>query len=203
MDSGLNPARYRLWAPIYDRFIDRPSIRSSRRKEMQMADLKPGDRVLLVGVGTGEDLPFLPDHVKVVAIDITPEMMVRSSDKSRPPQTDLAVMDAEALAFQDLAFDVVIMNLILTVADHPKIALTEALRVMKKGGRMMIFDKFLGSDEPHPRLFRLMDRVAKIIATSLTVSFEDLMEGQPVTVLSNIPSDFLSRFRIIALIKDE
>jgi phosphatidylethanolamine/phosphatidyl-N-methylethanolamine N-methyltransferase len=202
MDSGFNPVRYRLWAPIYDRLINRASIRSSRRKEMQMAEFNPGDKVLLVGVGTGVDLPFLPDFVRVVAIDITPEMISRTSGKKRPTLTELVLMDAEFMAFPDGLFDVVIMNLVLSVTDHPQMAMSEALRVMKAGGRMMIFDKFMGADEAHPRLLRAMDRISSVIATSLIVKLEELTEGLPVTVMLNIPSDFLSRFRIIALRKD-
>jgi phosphatidylethanolamine/phosphatidyl-N-methylethanolamine N-methyltransferase len=202
MDSGLNPNRYRLWAPFYDRLISRPSIRSSRRKEMQMADFRDEDRVLLVGVGTGEDLPFLPDRISVVAIDITPEMIIRARGKCRPSDTDLVLMDAESLAFIDGAFDVVVMNLVLTVTEHPKLGMAEALRVTKKGGKMLIYDKFMEIDEAHPRFWSALNRISSIISTSLTVKFEVLIEGQQVTVLRNISSDFLSRFRIIVMMKD-
>ena len=202
MDSGLNPNRYRLWAPFYDRLISRPSIRSSRRKEIQMADFRNEDRVLLVGVGTGEDLPFLPEKISVVAIDITPEMIIRARGKSRPSDTDLVLMDAESLAFIDGAFDVVVMNLVLTVTEHPKLGMAEALRVTKKGGKILIFDKFMDVDEAHPRFWNALNRISSIIATSLTVKFEDLIEGQQVTVQRNISSDFLSRFRIIVMMKD-
>ena len=202
MDSGINQNRYRLWAPIYDRFISRSSIRSSRQKEMQMADFRPGDMVLLIGVGTGEDFPFLPDNVNVVAIDITAEMIRRSIGKRRPSNTGLALMDAESLAFIDGRFDVVIMNLILTVTEQPRTAMTEALRVTKKGGKILIFDKFMEADEVHPRLWNVVNRVTSIIATSLIVKFDDLIEGQQITVVRNISSDFWSRFRLILMVKD-
>jgi phosphatidylethanolamine/phosphatidyl-N-methylethanolamine N-methyltransferase len=202
MDSGRNPTRYRLWAPIYDVLISRSSIRKSRRREMQMADFRPGQKVLIVGVGTGEDLPFLPDDVIVVGIDITPEMIRRTVGKARPMSTNFVLMDAETLAFADATFDIVIMNLILTVTEHPRTAMAEAVRVMRKGGKMLIFDKFMAPDEAHPELLRTLDRVANIIATSLVVRFEDLIEGQLVTVVRNVPSDFISRFRIILITKD-
>ena len=169
---------------------------------MQMADFRTGEMVLLIGVGTGEDLPFLPDKINVVAIDITPEMIRRSNHKCRPTNTDLALMDAESLAFVEGVFDVVIMNLILTVTEHPRIAMTEALRVTKKGGKILIFDKFMETDEAHPRLWKAMNRISSILATSLIVKFDDLIEGQSITVLRNISSDFLSRFRIILMMKD-
>jgi ubiquinone/menaquinone biosynthesis C-methylase UbiE len=94
------------------------------------------------------------------------------------------------------------MNLVLTVTEHPRIAMNEALRVLKKGGKMLIFDKFMEVDETHPRLWHVMNRISSIIATSLIVKFEDLIEGQPVTVLRNVPSDFLSRFRIILMVRE-
>ena len=167
-----------------------------------MADFRPGDMVLLIGVGTGEDFPFLPDNVNVVAIDITAEMIRRSIGKRRPSNTGLALMDAESLAFIDGRFDVVIMNLILTVTEQPRTAMTEALRVTKKGGKILIFDKFMEADEVHPRLWNVVNRVTSIIATSLIVKFDDLIEGQQITVVRNISSDFWSRFRLILMVKD-
>lgn len=57
---------YRLWSPIYDGLFDRFFAAPGRRRAMQVLALQPGERVLLVGVGTGADLPLLPAGIRAV-----------------------------------------------------------------------------------------------------------------------------------------
>ena len=60
--------RYALWAPLYD-FIVSP-LRQARRRSLDGLALRAGERVLLVGAGTGEDLAFIPVGVFTVATDL-------------------------------------------------------------------------------------------------------------------------------------
>ena len=54
-------------------------------------------------------------------------------------------MSAENLQFDDASFDVVVMNLILSVVEDPKRALIEAARVLKPGGSIWILGSFTRS----------------------------------------------------------
>ena len=69
-----NRIRYTAFAPLYDRVA---SFGTQRRRSIELLDLKPGERVLIVGAGTGADLLYLPAGVEVVAGDITPAMVER------------------------------------------------------------------------------------------------------------------------------
>lgn len=53
-----NRLRYRLYAPVYD-LVARP-LRRGRQRAIDRLDLGAADRILVVGCGTGSDLPFLP-----------------------------------------------------------------------------------------------------------------------------------------------
>ena len=55
---------YRLYAPIYDRLMA-PSFADGHSKMYKPLDLKKGDYVLEVGVGTGISLKYYPDFVKL------------------------------------------------------------------------------------------------------------------------------------------
>src|SRR5690606_16948604 len=106
-----NRVRYTLWAPLYDRVA---SFTRQRRRSIELLGLRPGERVLVDGAGTGADLAFIPPGVAVVAIDLTPAMVPRirrrAASLGRP--VDARVMDAEHLDFPDASFDAVILHLI-------------------------------------------------------------------------------------------
>ena len=68
---------YRLYAPIYDRFMA-PSFADGHSKMYKPLNLKSGDHILEVGVGTGISLKNIPDFVKVDAIDYSEPMLVKA-----------------------------------------------------------------------------------------------------------------------------
>ena len=67
-----NRLRYTIWAPAYDALVGAAGFAAARRLSIDRLKLAPSDRVLIVGAGTGLDLDFLPSHVHVTAIDVTP-----------------------------------------------------------------------------------------------------------------------------------
>ena len=62
MSNCWNQTIYRLWAPIYNSTVNHFFL-PGRKRALELLDLQPGERVLLVGVGTGADLPLLPAGV--------------------------------------------------------------------------------------------------------------------------------------------
>ena len=71
------------------------------------------------------------------------------------------IMDARQLAFPDSSFDAVVMHLILAVMPEPERGVIEAVRVLKPGGRIAVFDKFLGDEERPSLKRRLFNALAK------------------------------------------
>ena len=63
-----------------------------RRDSLALLDPKPGERLLIVGAGTGADLPHLPAGCTVLATDLTPAMLRRARPRAREG-THLVVMD--------------------------------------------------------------------------------------------------------------
>ena len=74
---------------------------------MRLLDLKAGERVLLVGVGTGADLPLLPEGVYAVGVDLSPDMLARA--RSKLPLLDCPVIllegDAQSLLVETASYD--------------------------------------------------------------------------------------------------
>ena len=69
-----NRLRYTVYAPLYDRVA---RFQGPRRRSIELLVLRPGERVLIDGAGTGADLDFIPDGVEVVATDLAPPIVER------------------------------------------------------------------------------------------------------------------------------
>ena len=142
-------------------------LRTARKRSIGRLQLKAGERLLLVGAGTGEDLGLIPSEVFTVATDLTPAMLRRARVKARA-EDHLVVMDGHFLAVPDGAFDAVALHLILAVIPDPGLCLAEAVRVLRPGGRITILDKFVGDGSAPSLARRLLNRITTVIATDIT-----------------------------------
>ena len=171
--------RYALWAPLYDFFVS--PLRQARRRSLDGLALRAGERVLIVGAGTGEDLPFIPEGVFTVATDLTPAMLRRARQKARDSH-HLAAMDGHSLALGDGTFDAVVLHLILAVIPDPALCLAEAVRVLRPGGRIAVFDKFVADGASPSWGRRLLNRVTRPIATDITRRLDDIIRDSQTRV---------------------
>ncbi|MFC3173036.1 ArsR/SmtB family transcription factor [Novosphingobium bradum] len=100
--------------------------------------------VLDVGTGTGRMAElFAPHAASVVAIDKSPEMLrlARARLQHLPAgKVDLIQGDFTALPFADAGFDTVLFHQVLHYAQEPEVALAEAARVTRPGGRVAVVD---------------------------------------------------------------
>src|ERR1700674_1558363 len=129
-------AAYSRWAPIYDLIFDlpfHPGRAAAARAAAQAAG--PGGEILVVGVGTGLELPLLPGNVRVTGVDISAPMLraaeARVERKRLAHVKSLRVMDAAKLEFADAAFDVALAPYVISVVPDPQAALDEAWRVLR------------------------------------------------------------------------
>jgi len=132
-------------ASAYDLIAD-ANERAARRAGVQALGLKPGEAVLELGFGTGNEILDLVGLVgptgKVAGIDISTGMLGVANRKlaEAKPTTpiDLRVGDARQLPFADREFDAVYTSFTLELfppADIPTV-LSEARRVLKPDGRI-------------------------------------------------------------------
>jgi ubiquinone/menaquinone biosynthesis C-methylase UbiE len=195
--AAWNRLRYTLYAPLYDLFLSRfPVFARGRRRAIALADLRPGERVLLVAAGTGLDLPLLPAGVEVTAVDITPAMLdrlrARARRLGRPVRAEL--MDAARLALPDASFDCVALHLALAVVPDPVATAREAARVLRPGGRVSLFDKFLPRGRRPSAVRRLLGAVADVVASDLNREVEPLLEGAGLRLTALEPVGFAGNF---------
>lgn len=208
MNNRLRPYRenpllrfsYSLIAPFYDLAISLPLMKA-RTKSLQSLPADFPGKVLLSGVGTGLDLPLLPNLHQYTALDFNIDMLARAKSRSSGLQMDWVLGDCMELPFADAQFDHVVLHLIIAVVPQPALCLSEAARVLKTGGTVIVLDKFLRLQQ-HAWLRRALNPLSRRLATRLDVVFESVLDKVPqLRVLSDEPMLASGWFRKIVLQK--
>lgn len=206
MSNRWNRFIYRLWAPVYDALLERLFYRG-RERAMEVAAPTGGERICLIGVGTGTDLLNLPRGTTALGIDLSEPMIDRA--RAKLPISGVAVMlrvgDAQALPINETEelFDVVFLSLILSVVPEPRRSLAEALRVLRPGGRVVIFDKFLPDGQEPSQLRSAANICTSVFGTNINRRLGDITEGVRCRVVLDEPSILRGMYRIILMEKLE
>lgn len=193
---------YTVLAPVYDTFVA-PFTLAARQSNLALLPKAASTEVLLVGIGSGLDIPLLPRGPRYTGIDLTPAMLERARRKATAEKLDiqLDIGDARALPYPAAAFDAVVLHLILAVAPCPERVLAESVRVLRPGGQMLVFDKFLRPGQSAP-LRRLISPFVGLLATHTDVVFEQLLaQTRSLEVVSDTPTLARGWFRRIVLRK--
>ncbi len=192
---------YTILAPVYDTLVAR-FLDSARQTSLLRLNDVADKSILINGIGSGLDIPYLPP-ADYTGSDITPAMLKLAEEKvkkyNRP--VNLLCADSQTLPFSDNSFDIIIMHLIIAVVPKPELALQEACRVLKPGGRILILDKFL-----RPHLLAPIRRISSVllrhIATRTDVVLEQIMQHCPdLRLISDEASLARGWFRLIELEK--
>jgi len=193
---------YTLLAPIYDAVVS-GATQSMRISSIQRLEIEKPQSILINGIGTGLDIPFLPKQHHYIATDLTPAMLSKCKKRLNDASLNLQLYNADVmkLPFSDNQFDIVLMNLILAVVPDPLKALQEAIRVTKPQGKIYIMDKFIPPDKL-ALIRRLLNLFIKHIATRTDIVFEALLDQCPqAKLLNDNPALLNGWFRLIDLEK--
>ncbi|ULP46823.1 class I SAM-dependent methyltransferase [Mycolicibacter virginiensis] len=137
--NPLFPYVYRLGMPFFDRLF----YRRYRRTAMSYAM----GRLLMIGLGPGADLMFLPSAVtSVAAVEPEPAMRRMAAAVARRRGVPVDIVDGvgESIPFPDNSFDSVHVGLVLCSVDDVDATLGEIRRVLAPGGRLVVLEHVRG-----------------------------------------------------------
>ena len=107
-----------------------------------LADVREGQTILDVGTGTGVLVPHLLRSLgksgRIVAVDISPEMLRQAEAKALSDRVTFRRADVHDLPFSDCAFDRVICNAAFPHFDDRQLSLREMHRVLRPAGYLVI-----------------------------------------------------------------
>ncbi len=135
---------YASLAGVYDIFFG-IALQPGRRVALTRMSLRPGMRLLEVGVGTGLSALMYPPDVKAVGVDLSAPMLEqaqrRLADAGRRSVT-LCRTDALRLPFVDGRFDVVFAPYVMNAVPDPIGVAREMQRVCRSGGQIVLLNHF-------------------------------------------------------------
>ena len=135
---------YEKLATVYD-FTFGPVLHPGRVDAIERMGIRPGDRVLEVGVGTGINAALYPRDCSVTGIDLSSPMLEKARERVARKgvrNVRLLQMDAANLKFGDDSFDIVYAPYVISVVPDPVAVTREMCRVCRPGGRIVILNHF-------------------------------------------------------------
>jgi ubiquinone/menaquinone biosynthesis C-methylase UbiE len=147
----------RLWnrfgAMLYDPFVKRGERLGMRARRAKLLGDATG-RVLEIGAGTGLNVAhYLPDVRELILTEPVPAMvrrLRRRATRGEVPSTVLPAT-ADALPIPDSSVDVVVSTLVLCTVPDIEPVLTEVVRVLRPGGRLLFCEHVRAADDRHAR----------------------------------------------------
>jgi phosphatidylethanolamine/phosphatidyl-N-methylethanolamine N-methyltransferase len=139
---------YEKLASVYD-FTFGPTLHPGRVQAIQRMAIRPGERVLEVGVGTGINAALYPRDCSVTGIDLSDSMLEKARERVARKEirnVRLLEMDAADMKFTDDSFDIVYAPYLISVVPDPVAVVREMRRVCRPGGRIILLNHFRSSN---------------------------------------------------------
>ncbi|HUY27536.1 MAG TPA: methyltransferase domain-containing protein [Candidatus Binataceae bacterium] len=171
-------------AHIYDAVFSRAFV-DHEHEVVESLNLRPGQRVLEVGVGTGMSLDAFPPYVQLVGIDPSEAMLAHAHEKIRDNNwrhIEVKKGDALNLEFPDNSFDDVVSFHVITVVPDPVRMMNEMVRVCKPGGRIVVVNHFASTNPILYFLNTLINPLTKLLGWTTRLRARDVLRGPNITL---------------------
>jgi len=197
---------YRLFAGSYD-FVFGPIFHPGRKAAVELANDRPHQRILEVGVGTGLSLPHFRRDARVVGIDVSKEMLAKArrrvAERGLKQVEALMEMDAEAMEFEDNAFDAVLALYVASVVPDPARFASEMRRVCRPGGTIVIVNHFTS---PNPAMRWFEQRLAPLagrIGFHADFPLDSFLKASRLTVRETRPSNLFGYWKLLRCVNEK
>ena len=140
MADAVTQAKWDKLAPRFDTMASKGAekrwgpFKSALFSEME-------GKVLFLALGTGLDIPHFPKGLNITALDISPVMIEHAQERiaDYDGTIETHVMDVHDMPFPDDSFDMVVTSCTFCSVPRPIEGLKALHRVLKPGGRLLMF----------------------------------------------------------------
>ncbi len=136
--DGPGWARFRSWERL---FLTLVGGARARLEILRHLPQRGGARVLEVGIGDGENLPYLPADWSLQGVDIARTQLSACLDRFPRMRDRLSWAEGEALPFEDQEFDATYSIGGFNYFRDQTLAMCEMRRVTRPGGVLMVADE--------------------------------------------------------------
>jgi phosphatidylethanolamine/phosphatidyl-N-methylethanolamine N-methyltransferase len=197
---------YRWVSGSYD-FVFGPVFHPGRKEAVRIANDRPGQRILEVGVGTGLSLPHFRADSRITGIDVSAEMLAKAEARvvrEKLTHVDtLLVMDAEHMDFPDNSFDAVLALYVAPVVPNPARFAAEMRRVCIPGGTIVLVNHFM-SEKGAVRLFeKKLAHLARHIGFHPDFEFDAFVRDSKLTVREIRPSNLFGYWKLLRCVNEK
>lgn len=147
---------YSRLAPVYELWAKLTESRA-RRRVLELAEVRDGESILEIAVGTGVQLVALARRNpsgRTVGVELADGMLARARrevTRAGIERVELPKADALRLPFEEATFDLVVNSYMLDLLPLAEIpaALAEMKRVLRPGGRLVLSNMTKGERPWH------------------------------------------------------
>lgn len=200
MDLQDTLKTYRLFSGTYD-VVFGPVFHIGRKEAVRIANTRPGQRILEVGVGTGLSLPYFRPDSHVTGIDVSVEMLAKArrrvAQRGLSHVDELLEMDAENLTFRDNSFDSVLALYVASVVPNPARFAAEMRRVCIPGGSIVIVNHFTSENPALHFIEKRLAPLASKIGFHADFPLDDFLTASQLNVRETRPSNLFGYWRLL------
>jgi phosphatidylethanolamine/phosphatidyl-N-methylethanolamine N-methyltransferase len=206
MDLHDTLRTYRLFSGSYD-IVFGPVFHPGRKDAVRIANDRPGQRILEVGVGTGLSLPHFRPDSRVTGIDVSAEMLAkarRRAERRRLTHVEgLHVMDAENLEFADSSFDAVLALYVASVVPNPARFADEMRRVCIPGGTIVVVNHFTSENLLLRLIEKRLGRLARHIGFHADFPFDAFRRDSRLSIREVRPSNLFGYWKLLRCVNEK
>jgi phosphatidylethanolamine/phosphatidyl-N-methylethanolamine N-methyltransferase len=197
---------YRLFSGSYD-IVFGPVFHPGRKEAVRLANDRPSQRILEVGVGTGLSLPHFRADSRVTGIDVSTEMLAKARDRVERGGLGhvdgLFVMDAEHMEFEDNSFDAVLALYVASVVPNPARLAAEMRRVCIPGGTIVVVNHFTSEKWVLRFMERRLAHLARHIGFHADFPLDTFLRESGLAVREIRPSNLFGYWRLLRCINEK
>ena len=201
MQTNKTSRHYDRWSSFYDNTFA-PMVERRIRHGIAEMHLRGGDRVLDLGVGTGNSLEYFPKNVQVVGMDISEGMLRRAHRKTQKNglhNIRLVQGDAMSPPFPENSFDHILLTHVISVVSDPDSLLRHCERLLRPGGSIVIVNHFKSRRKPLAAVQKAINPVCKKLGWRTDLPLQSLIGPSPLRIVRTFKLTTFDVWRIVVL----